>query len=581
MATLQRFLARYGLDSNNISITNVADPVGAQDAATRNFASNASNLTAGTLVAARLPAFTGGDATSSAGSALLTLANTAVTPNPYGTASSVGTFTVDSKGRITLASNLAILLAQSQVTNLVSDLALKADLISPTFTGTPLAPTASSGTNTSQIATTAFVTTAVDAARQGLTVKNSVRAGTTASITLSAPQTIDGVSVIAGDRVLVKDQSTASGNGIYVVAAGAWTRATDFDAASDVLTGAFTFITEGTVNADSGWVMTTDGTITLGTTSLAFTQFSGAGSITAGAGLTKTGPSIDVGTASSARIVVNPDSIDLATTGVGASTYNSVTVDSYGRVTAGTNPTTLAGHGIVDAQPLDGDLTAIAALAGTSGLARKTAVDTWTLDTSTYLTTHPTISGAGTISNSGITYIQSLTFDTNGHVTAQTSSAIRSASTSQTGIVQLNDTVNSTSTTLAATTNSVKTAYDLAFGAVSATGNVLPLTQGQFSSAVFVTSTTTANQVALSLSAATFRTIKATVQAASGSAYASTELLCVHNGTTVFLTEYATVLTGAALATFDVDISGGNIRLLVTPVNAVTTFKLLFEAINV
>jgi phage-related tail fiber protein len=99
--------------------------------------------------------------------------------------------------------------------------------------------------------------------------------------------------------------------------------------------------------------------VTLGTTALAFTQFSGAGQITAGAGLTKTGNTLDVGTASSARIVVNADSIDLATAGT-AGTYRSVTTDAYGRVTAGTNPTTLAGYGITDAQGLDATLTALA-----------------------------------------------------------------------------------------------------------------------------------------------------------------------------------------------------------------------------
>ena len=82
----------------------------------------------------------------------------------------------------------------------------------------------------------------------------SVRAATTANITLSATQTVDGVALVAGDRVLVKDQSTASANGIYVVAAGAWVRATDADSATKVTGGMFNFVEEGTANADSGWV---------------------------------------------------------------------------------------------------------------------------------------------------------------------------------------------------------------------------------------------------------------------------------------------------------------------------------------
>lgn len=90
----------------------------------------------------------------------------------------------------------------------------------------------------------------VDNAVQGLDAKDSVRAATTGSITLSGTQTIDGVSLSAGDRVLVKNQSSASENGIYVVAAGAWTRASDMND-SDEFSGSFTFVEQGTVNADS------------------------------------------------------------------------------------------------------------------------------------------------------------------------------------------------------------------------------------------------------------------------------------------------------------------------------------------
>lgn len=196
----------------------------------------------------------------------------------------------------------------------------------------------------------------VDATRSGLDVKDSVKVATTASITLSGTQTIDGVSVTTGDRVLVKNQSTASQNGIYVVAAGSWARAPDAASNAEVTPGLFTFVEEGTVNSDSGWVLSTDSVITLNTTALAFSQFSGAGQMTAGDGLTKTGNQLDVATANSARIVVNADNIDLATTGVAASTYTSVTVDTYGRVTAGTNPTTLSGYGITDALSASSDI---------------------------------------------------------------------------------------------------------------------------------------------------------------------------------------------------------------------------------
>jgi hypothetical protein len=177
----------------------------------------------------------------------------------------------------------------------------------------------------------------VDAARSGLDVKASVRVATTANITLSGTQTIDGVAVIAGDRVLVKNQTTASQNGIYVCAASSWSRATDADADAEVTAGMFTFVEEGSTNADSGWVLTTDNPITVGSTSLAFTQFSGAGSITAGDGLTKTGNTIDaVGTAD--RITVSADAIDIASTYVGQATITTV-----GTITTGTWSATAIG----------------------------------------------------------------------------------------------------------------------------------------------------------------------------------------------------------------------------------------------
>jgi hypothetical protein len=188
----------------------------------------------------------------------------------------------------------------------------------------------------------------VDAIAQGIDAKASVVAASTANLTLSGAQTIDGVSVIAGDRVLVKDQTTASNNGIYLCASGSWTRTTDADTYAE-LVAAYTFVEGGTVNANNGFICTIPTSGTLGSTSITFAQFSGAGQVIAGTGMSKTGNTLNVNTASSARIVVGADEIDLATTGVTASTYKSVTVDTFGRITAGTNPTTISGYGITDA----------------------------------------------------------------------------------------------------------------------------------------------------------------------------------------------------------------------------------------
>jgi hypothetical protein len=133
---------------------------------------------------------------------------------------------------------------------------------------------------------------------------------------------------------LVKDQTTQSGNGIYVAVAGAWARATDADTWAE-LPSAFVFVEVGSANADSGWLCTVDAGGTLGTTNVTWVQFSGAGQITAGAGLTKTGNTIDaVGTAN--RILVNADNIDIAATYVGQST-----ITTLGTVTTGVNGTTI------------------------------------------------------------------------------------------------------------------------------------------------------------------------------------------------------------------------------------------------
>jgi phage-related tail fiber protein len=249
--------------------------------------------------------------------------------------------------------------------------------------------------------TDVYTKTEVDSLITGLDFKASVRVATTAPITLSGTQTIDGVSVIAGDRVLVKDQGTASENGIYVCAAGSWSRSTDADVSAEVTTGMYVFVSEGTSNADSGWVLSTNDAITLGTTGLTFVQFNGLGQITAGAGLTKTGNQLDIVTASSSRIVVNANDIDLATTGVGAGTYNSLTVDVYGRVTAGSNPTTLAGYGITDAQGLDTTLTALAAF-NTNGLMVQTAADTFNARTLTGTANRITITNGDGVSGNPV-----------------------------------------------------------------------------------------------------------------------------------------------------------------------------------
>lgn len=161
------------------------------------------------------------------------------------------------------------------------------------------------------LATRDYVDNAVIEALAKLDFKHSALVATTANIALSGLLTVDGVLLPADARVLVKNQTQAKDNGLYVASAGAWKRATDADSSLEVTPGLFVSIEKGTVNGDSVWQLVTDGPIVLGTTALAFEMAVGR-------------------------------------TGISAGSYANVTVDKYGRVIAGTNPTTLAGHGIND-----------------------------------------------------------------------------------------------------------------------------------------------------------------------------------------------------------------------------------------
>ncbi len=157
---------------------------------------------------------------------------------------------------------------------------------------------------------------------QGLDPKGSVIAVATANITLSGAQTIDGVSVVAGDRVLVTGQTTAADNGIYVAAAGAWARAADLATGEDAAS-VFLWVQKGTANADTSWVCTSDtGSAVVGTDALVFTQFSQATTISAGDGLTKTGTTIDVG--DGAGIKVNADSIEVELSAIPGLEFDAV-----------------------------------------------------------------------------------------------------------------------------------------------------------------------------------------------------------------------------------------------------------------
>lgn len=133
----------------------------------------------------------------------------------------------------------------------------------------------------------------VDSVAQGLDVKASCLVATTVDIGLSGLLTVDGVTLTAGDRVLVKNQAAPAENGIYIVAASAWSRSPDADSWAE-LVSAYTFIEAGNTYADTGWVCTVNAGGTLGTTAVTWSQFSGAGTYIAGTGLTLTGNTFSI-----------------------------------------------------------------------------------------------------------------------------------------------------------------------------------------------------------------------------------------------------------------------------------------------
>ena len=202
----------------------------------------------------------------------------------------------------------------------------------------------------------------VDSVANGLDVKASCRVATTGPLattyssgvltaTSNGAISIDGVSLSTNDRVLVKDQTDAKQNGFYLVtnvgsttAAFVLTRTPDANDAEELTGGAFTFIEEGTTNADNGYVATHDGIPTIGSTNITFDQFSGAGQIDAGNGLTKTGNTINaVGTAN--RITINPDSIDIASTYVGQTSITTLGTIATGTWNGSTIGATYGGTG--------------------------------------------------------------------------------------------------------------------------------------------------------------------------------------------------------------------------------------------
>jgi hypothetical protein len=203
----------------------------------------------------------------------------------------------------------------------------------------------------------------VDTVAQGLDTKASCIAATTVNITLSAPQTIDGIALIAGDRCLVKNQSTAADNGIYLVAAGSWARALDMDTWAEV-PGAYVFIQTGTTLADTGWVCTSNAGGTIGVTAITWAQFSGAGSGVSSLNFGTTG--LTPASATTGAITV-AGTLAVANGGTGASTASITSFNNITGYTAAGATGTTSTNLVFSASPtFTGTLAAAAITASTT-----------------------------------------------------------------------------------------------------------------------------------------------------------------------------------------------------------------------
>jgi hypothetical protein len=265
----------------------------------QNTTGTSSNVT-GTVAIAN-----GGTGSTTAATALTALgAYPSANPSGYtsntGTVTSVGgtgtvngltlTGTVTTSGNLTLGGTLSSI-ANSALTNssvTIGATAISLGASSLTLGGLTSVAVTQDPTTSLQLATKQYV----DNTAQGLSAKTAVYVATTANITLSGEQTIDGFTTSAS-RVLVKNQTTTSQNGIYVSSASTWTRATDADTWAELIS-AFVFVSQGTIYGDTGWTCTVDAGGTLGITAVTWVQFSGAGTYTAGTGLTLTGTQFSI-----------------------------------------------------------------------------------------------------------------------------------------------------------------------------------------------------------------------------------------------------------------------------------------------
>lgn len=447
-------------NTNTASTIVKRDASGNFSAGTISAALSGNATTASAWAAARNISITG-DATwtvsvdgSANASGALTLANSGVTAGTYGSTTAVPVITVDAKGRVTSVSTSGISTSLTITGTSGTDVvALGVDTLN--FEGgTGVTTTVTD--NKVSFAIGQAVGTTSDVQFNNLTLGGYLRGPSTFTIDPAAHGDDTGTVVIAGNLTVQGTTTTVNSTTVAVGDLNI-TLAKDAADAASANGGGITVAGAGATftytSADDRWNLNKDLNVAqvYGNAATA-TKWATARTISASGDATWSA-SVD-GSANASG------TLTLANSGVTAGTYKSVTVDAKGRVTAGTNPTTLSGYGITDAQPLDADLTAIAALSGTSGLLKKTAANTWTLDTTAYLTSNQNISISGDVSGSGTTAITltlansgvtagtygnstsvaQVTVDAKGRVTSASNVAIATATYTQLGLARFDST---------------------------------------------------------------------------------------------------------------------------------------------
>jgi hypothetical protein len=402
----------------------------------------------------------------------------------------------------------------------------------------------------------------VDAVAEGLHVHASVVAATTANVDLStgleAGDVIDGVTLVAGNRVLVKNQTTTSENGIYIAStSGVAVRASDYNTASEIDPGDFFFVTGGTNYDNTGWVQTAVVT-TLGTDPITFEQFSGAGTYLAGNGLTLTGNTFSINTGVT---------VDLNT----AQTLTNKTLTSPSITTPTVTGLKLNDSSIVfEGSSADDFETTLSVVNPTADRTITLQDGTGTLAFTSDIETAVDNFGNAVTGGTGITASYATTNNvltiTNAGVTSLTGTADQISVTASTGAVTLS------------LPQSIATTSSPAFASIGV--GYVTLTDALMGTATTSVTTTSATVVD-SWAAATFKSAKYVVQMRNGNDIEVLEaLVTVDGNNNVYITEYADVQSNAQIGTIDADYSGSDVRLLVTSTNGTTVkvHRTLIEA---